>query len=135
MSLAQYAAVRMAIAAALKTISGLSVHKEEPDTVPQWPFAILGNGTIEYGTDMGGGQNTSFKLFLAVREADSEHGFEMLDDFLAASGAKSVPATLEAASIGNGFLLVTRAENIGHVRYREVTWIGAEFIIQVQSGG
>ncbi len=135
MALAQIAAVRSAIKTGLDTISGLANHKEEPDAVPVAPFSILGKTEIDYSTDMGGGHNMLFRLFLAVFEGSAESAFSSLDDYLASSGSSSILAAIEAATIGNGYALVTRVENVGHVRYRDRTFVGAEFVIRVESGG
>lgn len=135
MALIQYGAMRTAIKAALDNISGLNNHKEEPDAIPKMPFTVLGNGEIDYSTDMGGGHNMRFRLFLAVFEATSDIAFTTLDAFLASSGANSILAAIEAGTFGNGYAIVDRVENIGHVRYRDRTFVGAEFIIGVQSGG
>jgi len=134
-ALVQYSAIRTAIKEALDDIDGLSNHKEEPDAIPKVPFSILGSGTIDYSTDMGGGHDITFRLFMAVSEATSEDSFAALDDYLASTGDKSIKAAIEAATIGNGYAAVRRVENVGHVRYRERTFVGAEFIIAVASGG
>ena len=135
MALEQYSGMRTAIIGGLDNITGLKNYKEEPDAIPALPFSILGNGEIDYSTDFGGGHNVRFRLFLAVSEATSSDSFGKLDDYLASTGTKSVKARIEAATIGNGFVVVRRAENVGHVRYRDRTMVGAEFIIEVQSGG
>ena len=135
MSLEQYSGIRTAIKNALDAITSLSNHKEEPDAIPKVPFTILGNGEIDYSTDFGGGHNVRFRLFLAISEATSSVSFETLDGYLASTGASSIKAIIEAATIGNGFGLVRRVENVGHVKYRERTFVGAEYIIEVQSGG
>tara|TARA_Y100000310_G_scaffold345131_1_gene462054 strand:+ start:1010 stop:1417 length:408 start_codon:yes stop_codon:yes gene_type:complete len=135
MALEQYSAVRSALESALDNISGLANHKEEPDAIPKVPFSILGNGEIDYSTDFGGGHNVLFKLFLAVHESTSASAFSSLDSYLASTGASSIKAAVNGATIGNGYAEVVRVENVGRVRYRERTFVGAEFIIGIQSGG
>lgn len=131
--------IRTRVKGRLDTISGLANYKSEPDAIPAAPFTILGNCVIDYNTDMGGGRDFSFRLFLAVAEADTESAWTELDSYLAAAGTKSVKAALEGTSTPapapGDYTNVVRVENCGHVVYRARTFIGAEFILKIPSGG
>lgn len=133
--------VRSRLKARLDTIAALASRNfsEEPDALPAAPFTIQGQWTVEFDDDMGGGRTYSSRLFVVVGERDAVNGFSELDSYLASSGTKSLKAAVEGSSVGapvvGDYAQLYRFENVGFVSYRDRTFIGADALIRVASGG
>lgn len=124
------ATVRAAIGTALTTITSIkSVNNQVPDAVGKLPATIADLENIEPLT-MGGDMVQSWRLLLLLAERDSKAAHDALDSYIAESGADSIKATLEAASIGDE-VIIELTENMGHVDYRGTTFVGAEFVLMV----
>ena len=125
------AAVRAAIGTALTTITSIaSVNDQVPDVIPKLPATIASLERIIYHRTLEGCIVQSWRILLLLREGDSQSSHDDLDPYLAVSGSDSVKAVLEAASIGDG-ATVSVAENIGFIGYRQRTYVGAEFLVEV----
>ena len=121
------ATVRAAIGTTLATISSIkSVNNQVPDAVGKLPATIADLEDIEPLT-MGGEMIQSWRLLLLVAERTSKAAHDVLDPYIAESGTDSIKATLEAASIGDE-VMVELTENMGHIEYRNTTFVGAEFV-------
>ncbi len=131
--------IRTRIKGRLDTITNLTNYTEEPEAIPKLPFTIVGEATIDFNTDFGGGRDYNFRVLLAVAERGHQEGWTELDNYLASSGTKSIKAALEdtseAAPVAGDYTHVKRIENVGWFRYRDRTFLGAEFIVYCPSGG
>lgn len=134
----QYTTIRSRIKARLDTLTGITNYMYEPDAIGSFPVTILGRGGIRYNQDMSNGLVYQFIVLLLVAEKDAVAAWSSLDTYLG-TGSGSLKYALEGSSeaapkIGD-FCSVLRADNIGHVRYRDRTFIGAELTISIESGG
>ena len=124
--------VRAALKTRLETISGLLVYAEVPESISKFPVAIIDMASADYDVEVTSTTvDWHFRVLLLLGDRDSKTAHTTLDGYLAKSGATSIKAALEGASVGDTFPAVKRAENIGFTSYRGTTYIGAEFIVDV----
>jgi len=125
------ALVRAALGTALDTIASIeTICNQVPDSIPKLPATIAQLERIRYHRTLEGCIVQEWRILLLLAERDSKRAHDDLDPYLAVSGADSVKATLEAATIGDG-ATVSVSENIGYVAYRGQTFVGAEFLVEV----
>ena len=124
-------AVRTALKTNLETISGLTVHKEQPDIIPKLPAAIIELASANYESTLGKASvDWVFRVSLLIADRDSQTAHTTLDGYLARTGSTSIKAAIESAAVGD-FARVVRAENIGFGNYRSGVFVMAQFIVEV----
>jgi len=125
------ATIRAAIGTALATIASInSVNNQVPDSIGKLPCTVASCERIRYHTTLDGTKTQEWRILLLLAERDSKAAHDDLDPYLEVSGGDSVKYTLENADIGDD-RSVSIAENVGHISYRNKTFIGAEFILEV----
>ena len=123
--------VRSALKTRLETITGLTVSKETPDSIPKLPVAIITLTTADYEIVVGKGTVVwSFRVLLLVGDRDSQTAHTTLDGYLAKSAGTSIKGAIEGGSVGD-YPSVRRAENVGFISYRGTAFVGAEFVVDV----
>lgn len=131
--MAALSAVRAALAARLRTITGLTVHDRIP-TVINPPAAVIAPNpgvfarfdTSETTDDL------QFVVALYVAAGDDLLGQAALDAYLAGDGPRSVRATIAADPTLDGtveWAVVTEARNYGTVEGAGMTYFGCELAV------
>lgn len=117
------------IGTALGTITGLRVFDFPPKSA-QPPFAFVDMPDLDYDLTMGRGHDrASFNVVVAVADVVDRAARDAISVYAAASGASSVKAVLDAASIGS-------SRRVTAVEFRPVqlaagTYAGAIFTLDV----
>lgn len=87
--------LREGLATALSQIHGLTVSTTQTSNV-QPPHAIISLPSGEYDSTMGRGSDTlTLQVTIYMTRADDPMGLELLDDYVAGHGSRSVKAVLE----------------------------------------
>jgi hypothetical protein len=132
--MASIADIRSGIATNLATISGLRTTATVPDN-PNPPIAIVIPQSVSYDTTFGRGMDTyEFTALVIVGRVDERTAQNRLDGYCASSGSSSIKAAIESdKSLGGACfdLRVTEMRNYTSLTYGDVTYLGAEFVIQV----
>jgi hypothetical protein len=92
--------IRDAIKTALGGISGLTVYDTVPDKVNVNTFAYVLPLSGEYDFDAGGNMVHRFEIAVLTRSSNLPQSQDTLDAFLDATGASSVKAAVDGASLG-----------------------------------
>lgn len=138
--MASVSAIRDGLKTRLATISGLNAY----DTVPGdiiTPAAIVqpGNPLLLYDTTMGrGGDELRFTVTLLVSTVVDDVAQDSLDAYLAGSGSSSVKTAIEADGTLAGaahYTVVTQVTSYGLLEWAEVTYLGAELLVEVVASG
>ena len=131
------ATVRTNLQRALETIPGLKgrVYITVPAAL-RVPCAIMGlePGMSANYLEPGNLVTWQFRVLLLVGKFNPQVGAEALDDYINKTGYKSVYARVCSYWKDNSlpdYSVVTRAENIGAIRYRDQTFFGCEFVITI----
>lgn len=120
--------IRAGIKDRLATISGLSAHDIVPDQVNP-PCAVVFGPEIDYDATMGrGSDDYRFHVILLVSRVDERSGQDLLDTYLAPSGATSVKVAVEGGGGDLGGI-------VDFVRVKEVREYGAQEINGLQFFG
>lgn len=125
------------IATRLKTIHGLKVFatKELPDTVNQFPAAIIIPGETEYTTTFSPDvADYNFRILLLFSKADQPSAISKMLDYIAVSGDKSIVDVIhEDVTLDENAetCKVTRNLGIGNVVWGNVAYLSTEFLVQV----
>lgn len=87
--------IREGFATALRQIHGLTVSTTQTSNI-QPPHAIVALPSGVYDSTMGRGSDTlTFQIAVYIARADDPLAFDLLDDFVAGSGSRSIKAVLE----------------------------------------
>ena len=113
--------IRTGIADRLATIPGLHAHDIVPDSVVA-PAAVVYGPEIDFDSTMArGSDDFRFWVILLVSRADARAGQELLDTYLAPSGASSVKAAVD----GNlsGVVDFARVKEVREYETRDVNGV------------
>lgn len=119
------------LAAVLSSIDGLRVFDHAPDSVHEFPAAIVRLESRESVETLGGGAvRGSMRVEVLVSAADSRQAQAMLDTLLEPQGARSIEAAANtdpswSGAVDYGHLL--SVDNIGTRKIRGANCVGAEF--------
>lgn len=119
------------LAAALSSIDGLRVFDYTPDSVWEFPAAIVRLESREpVETLAGGAVRGSLCVDVLVSAADKRQAEETLGEFLEPRGARSVEAAAKAdpswaSAVDDGRLV--SVDNIGRRKFGGVNCLGADF--------
>jgi len=127
--------MRTGIATNLSSIAGLRTAATIPDD-PHPPIAIVKPNTITYDLAFArtGGDEYEFSVVLIVGRVDERTAQNKLDGYCAPSGATSVKQAIESDKTlgGNAYdLRVREMRNYQQVLVGDVTYLSAEFVVQV----
>jgi hypothetical protein len=129
--------LRAGIATNLATISGLRTTATVPDQINP-PIAVVMPNTITYDTAFArsGGDEYEFLVMVIVGRVDERSAQNKLDAYASSSGNSSVKAAIEKDKTlgGKAFSLrVTNLRNYNQVTVGDVTYLSAEWVVQVYS--
>jgi hypothetical protein len=129
--------LRAGIATNLATISGLRTTPTVPDQINP-PIAVVMPNTITYDTAFArsGGDEYEFLVMVIVGRVDERSAQNKLDAYASSSGNSSVKAAIEKDKTlgGKAFSLrVTNLRNYNQVTVGDVTYLSAEWVVQVYS--
>ena len=119
------------LAAALSGIDGLRVFGYEPESVNEFPAAIVRLESREPVETLGGGAlRGSMRVEVLVSAAHGRRSEEALDAYLSPRGAGSIEAVVNAdptwgGAVGDGRLV--SVDNIGPRKVGGVNCVGADF--------
>ena len=119
------------LAAALSGIDGLRVFDYTPDSLHEFPAAIVHlESRDSVGTFGGGAIRGSLRVEVLVSTADARQATETLDAFLEPTGAQSIEATANTDPTWRGAVDDARlvsVDNIGARKMGGVKCVGADF--------
>lgn len=124
------------IAERLRQIKGLRVFSTEeiPDSINQFPAAIVMPGITEYSTTFSEDADYNFRIILFFSKADSPSAIKDMLPYIRATGDKSIAAAMEADVTLDGSAETSRiARNlgIGSTQWGGGIYLSTEFIAQV----
>lgn len=126
--------MRTGLANNLATISGLRTAATIPDD-PKPPVAIVKPNSITYDLSFARGVDEyEFLVLIIVGRVDERTAQNKLDAYCAPNGAGSVKQAIESDKTlgGNAYdLRVREMRNYQQVNVGDVTYLSAEFVVQV----
>ena len=132
--MASISTIRQGIATNLGTIPGLRTSAWVPDQINP-PIAVVKPESISYDTAFGRGLDTmEFSVLCIVGRADERSAQATLDAYCATNGSASIKAAIESdPTLGSAIsdLRVTEMRNYTSLPVGEVTFLAAEFVVQV----
>ena len=132
--MADVATIRSGLATNLATISGLRTSAWVPDQINP-PIAVIKPETINYDTAFKRGLDTyEFSVLVIVGRVDERSAQSRLDAYCASSGASSIKTAIESDRDLSGAisdLRVTEMRNYTSLPVGDVTYLAAEFVVQV----
>ena len=132
--MASITSVRSGIATNLATISGLRTSAWIPDQINP-PIAVVKPDSISYDTAFSRGLDTmQFSVLCIVGRVDERSAQATLDAYCATTGTASIKAAIESdPTLGSAIqdLRVTEMRNYTSLPVGDVTYLAAEFVVQV----
>jgi hypothetical protein len=132
--MANIATIRTGIATNLATISGLRTSAFVPDLVNP-PVAVVRPDNISFDAAFARGLDTlEFAVLVIVGRVDERTSQARLDGFCDTSGASSIKRAIESNRTLTGAvsdLRVTEMRNYSSLQIGDVSYLAAEFVVQV----
>jgi hypothetical protein len=133
--MADISTLRTAIATNLATISGLRTSATVPDQISP-PIAVVMPASITYDLAFrrSGGDEYEFSVMVIVGRVDERMAQNKLDAYCSGTGAQSIKAAIESNRTLGGEAFdcrVTSLRNYSQVSVADVTYLSAEFAVQV----
>ena len=133
--MADISTLRTAIATNLATISGLRTSATVPDQISP-PIAVVMPASITYDLAFArsGGDEYEFSVMVIVGRVDERMAQNKLDLDCSGTGAQSIKAAIESNRTLGGAAFdcrVTSLRNYNQVSVADVTYLAAEFAVQV----
>lgn len=126
--------LRTGLATNLARISGLRTSATVPDD-PKPPIAIVVPSGITYDTAFSRGADTyDFTVLVIVGRVSERTAQTLMDGYCNPSGSSSVKTALEYDTSLGGYafdLRVTEMRNYQSLAIGEITYLAAEFVVQV----
>jgi hypothetical protein len=127
--------LRTGLATNLATIAGLRTSATVPDSINP-PIAVVMPSTITYDTAFArtGGDEFEFVVMVIVGRVDERTAQNRLDDYCSGTGANSIKTAIERDKTlgGKAFSLrVTSLRNYNQLTVGDITYLSAEFVVQV----
>lgn len=121
---------------ALSTIPGLRVYApdELPDSVSDFPVALILLGETEYNSDFSQNYTVTFRVIILVSKQDAPSAFNKIFDFIEDSGDKSVTdAIADDTTLGGtcDSSRVVRNMGIGATMWGGILYLSTEFTIEI----
>ncbi|MYC08165.1 MAG: hypothetical protein F4X57_13490 [Chloroflexi bacterium] len=118
------------LASVLSNIDGLRVFDHAPDSVHEFPAAIVRLESRESVETLGGAVRGSMRVEVLVSAADARQAEAMLDALVEPQGARSIEAAANTdpswdGAVDYGHLL--SVDNIGARKTRGANCVGADF--------
>jgi hypothetical protein len=129
--------LRAGLATNLATISGLRTAATVPDQINP-PIAVVMPATITYDLAFArsGGDEYEFTVMVIVGRVDERMAQNKLDAYCSGSGTQSIKTAIESNRTLGGKAFdcrVTSLRNYNQVTVGDVTYLAAEFVVQVYS--
>ena len=133
--MADVSALRAGIATNLATVSGLRTAATVPDQINP-PIAVVMPMSIEYDLAFArhGGDEYEFSVMVIVGRVDERTAQNKLDAYCSGTGTQSIKAAIESNKTLGGQAFdcrVTSLRNYNQVSVANVTYLAAEFVVQV----
>ena len=133
--MADVSALRTGIATNLATVPGLRTAATVPDQINP-PIAVVMPTSITYDTAFArsGGDEYEFSVMVIVGRVDERMAQNKLDAYCLGTGVQSIKAAIESnKTLGNEAFdcRVTSLRNYNQVSVADVTYLAAEFVVQV----
>lgn len=132
--MASIGTIRAGIATNLGTIAGLRTSAWVPDQINP-PIAVVKPESISYDTAFGRGLDTlEFSVLCIVGRVEERTAQATLDAYCATTGTASIKAAIESnPTLGSAIsdLRVTEMRNYTSLSVGDVTYLAAEFVVQV----
>ena len=133
--MADVSAIRTGIATNLATITGLRTSATVPDQISP-PIAVVMPASINYDLAFArsGGDEHEFSVMVIVGRVDERMAQNKLDAFCSGTGSQSIKAAIESNRTLSGQAFdcrVTSLRNYNQVTVGDVTYLAAEFAVQV----
>jgi len=133
--MANISELRAGLATNLATISGLRTAATVPDSINP-PIAVVMPSSINYDTAFArtGGDEYEFLVMVIVGRVDERTAQNRLDAYCSGTGTGTVKAALESDKTlaGKAFSLrVTNLRNYNQLTVGDITYLAAEFVVQV----
>lgn len=132
--MANVKAIRAGLATRLAT-TGLRAFATAPgQIVPPAAVIIPNRPAVIFGVTMDGETTINLLAIVLLSAANDASGQDLLDDYVASSGALSVAAAVQAdPSLGGTceFAVVTQVATYGVINYAGQDYMGASFTVQV----
>jgi len=132
--MASIGTIRAGIATNLGTITGLRTSAWVPDQINP-PVAVVKPESISYDTAFGRGLDTmEFSVLCIVGRVEERTAQATLDAYCATTGTASIKAAIESEpTLGSAIsdLRVTEMRNYTSLSVGDVTYLAAEFVVQV----
>jgi hypothetical protein len=127
--------LRTGLATNLATISGLRTSATVPDSINP-PIAVVMPSSINYDTAFArtGGDEFEFIVLVIVGRVDERTAQNRLDAYCSGTGASSIKTAIEIDKTlgGKAFSLrVTSLRNYNQLTVGDITYLSAEFVVQV----
>lgn len=127
--------LRNGLATNLATISGLRTAATVPDQINP-PVAVVMPTSITYDTAFArtGGDEYEFSVMVIVGRVDERMAQNKLDAYCSGTGSQSIKAAIESDRTLGGKAFdcrVTSLRNYNQVSVADVTYLAAEFVVQV----
>ena len=129
-------AIGEGIATRLATISGLQVFAPNalPDSINQFPAALILPGETEYDASFSGDADYRFRIIIVVTKQDSPSALNRLLDYIELTGTYSVKAAIEADRSLNSSAddcHLRRNLGIGTTLWGGYIYLSTEFVLEV----
>jgi hypothetical protein len=133
--MASVSELRAGIAANIATVAGLRTSATVPDSINP-PIAVVMPSTITYDTAFArsGGDEYEFLVMVIVGRVDERSAQNNLDGYCSGTGSTSIKAAIERDKTlgGKAFSLrVTSLRNYTQLTVGDITYLSAEFVVQV----
>lgn len=130
------AAIRVALANQLDTISGLRAYANRSDQVDPPAVLILPiqGSFIRYGVAMDGSAEFSLRAVLVTAKTDSTSGQAAMDPFLDVTGSQSIYANIQANSTLGGvvqYAALMEATGYGPLTVGAIEYLGCHLVISI----
>jgi hypothetical protein len=127
--------LRTGIAANLATVAGLRTSATVPDSINP-PIAVVMPNSVTYDTAFArsGGDEYEFLVMVIVGRVDERSAQNNLDGYCSGTGSTSIKAAIERDKTlgGKAFSLrVTSLRNYTQLTVGDITYLSAEFVVQV----
>lgn len=127
--------LRTGLATNLATIAGLRTTPTVPDQINP-PIAVVMPSTITYDTAFArsGGDEYEFLVMVIVGRVDERTAQNKLDAYCSGTGTTSIKTAIESNRTLGGKAFdcrVTSLRNYNQVSIADVTYLAAEFVVQV----
>lgn len=127
--------LRAGLATNLATITGLRTSATVPDQINP-PIAVVMPASITYDTAFArsGGDEYEFTVMVIVGRVDERMAQNKLDAYCSGTGGQSIKAAIESNRTLGGKAFdcrVTTLRNYNQVTVGDVTYLAAEFVVQV----